>query len=59
MSDALEVTLARLRAQGTDDAHVEVKTSANKLNIDTWDSAPPHRPRNVHPLGRSTATEQG
>lgn len=33
-----EETLARLREQGTDDALVEVKTSAKKLNTDVWDS---------------------
>lgn len=31
-------TIARLRSQGTDDARVEVKTSAKKLSSDVWDS---------------------
>lgn len=35
---SIQTTLERLRAQGTDDAHVEVKTSAKKLSSDVWDS---------------------
>ncbi|MDT0157776.1 ATP-binding protein [Microbacterium sp. ARD32] len=30
--------LARLRQQGTDDAHIEVKASARRLSSDVWDS---------------------
>lgn len=38
MSEPFSETLARLRMQGTDDAHVEVKASAQKLSADVWDS---------------------
>lgn len=39
MADAsLETIVARLRRQGTDDARVEVKSSANKLTADIWDT---------------------
>ncbi|GAA4479854.1 ATP-binding protein [Microbacterium panaciterrae] len=36
--DLLQVTVARLRRQGTDDALVEVKSSAKSLTTDIWDT---------------------
>lgn len=38
MRESFSETVARLRAQGTDDALVEVKSSAKKLSTDVWDS---------------------
>lgn len=38
MAEPFDVTLARLRAQGTDDASVEVTTSAKKLSSSVWES---------------------
>ncbi|WP_083451492.1 ATP-binding protein [Leucobacter celer] len=38
MSATFDETIARLRAQGTDDALVEVKSSEKKLSSDVWDS---------------------
>lgn len=38
MALAFDEIVARLRAQGTDDGAVEVKSSAKKLSADVWDS---------------------
>lgn len=38
MSSTFQETMARLRSQGTDDALVEVKSSAKKLGSSVWDS---------------------
>ncbi|QTX03749.1 AlbA family DNA-binding domain-containing protein [Agromyces archimandritae] len=38
MDTSFSETIDRIRAQGTDDALVEVKTSARKLSSDIWDS---------------------
>lgn len=36
--EQLESIIARLRAQGTDDAEVEVKRSGQRLSSDIWES---------------------
>ncbi|WP_146741749.1 AlbA family DNA-binding domain-containing protein, partial [Lonsdalea populi] len=38
MAGSFDEVLARIRRQGTDDAQVEVKTSAKALSSDVWDS---------------------
>lgn len=38
MEERFAEMLARLREQGTDDGHVEVKTSGTRLSRDVWDS---------------------
>lgn len=38
MAETFDVTLARLRTRGADDASVEVKTSAEKLSGSVWES---------------------
>lgn len=38
MNESLDEIIARLRRQGSDDAHVEVKSSESKLTSDIWDT---------------------